>query len=57
VSNEIRVVITGVAGKMGKETAKAVLNEAPGPPGESTPPILYPSQDTGNPDQGKQQLF
>jgi 4-hydroxy-tetrahydrodipicolinate reductase len=30
VSNEIRVVITGVAGKMGKETAKAVLNGAPG---------------------------
>jgi 4-hydroxy-tetrahydrodipicolinate reductase len=29
VSNSIRVVIAGIAGKMGKETAKAVLNEQP----------------------------
>jgi len=29
VNDEIRVIITGVGGKMGKETAKAVLAEAP----------------------------
>lgn len=29
MSNSIRVVIAGIAGKMGKETAKAVLNEQP----------------------------
>lgn len=29
MNDEIRVIITGVAGKMGKETAKAVLAEAP----------------------------